>query len=102
MTQFCKTYSRADRQTAACIKGMLTRGDALEDIAAWFGLKMSEVRAVQSGAVHPFVEVAPAHVLPPAGPYPRDTLVYHALAAVDEAERSLSRAAGRLRRGYRF
>lgn len=32
------TRARLDRKTATCIKGVLSRGDALEDIAVWFEL----------------------------------------------------------------
>lgn len=100
MSHSCVTGVRLDRQTAACIKGMLGRGDTIEDIAAWFGLNLDVVRAVQSGALHPFLESAPLHALPPRGPYPQASVVYHALEAVHEAERRLSTVSGHLRRAY--
>jgi len=71
------------------IRGMLARGDALADIAVWFGLNPRVVQAVQTGAVHPFLDAAPDSVLPPPGPYARAGHAYAALAEVHAAERRL-------------
>lgn len=77
------------RGTAARIKGMLKRGDQVQDIAVWFGLSLRVVKAVQCGAVHPFVAPAPRHALPEAGPYVWASDLYSALAEVNDAERRL-------------
>jgi hypothetical protein len=84
---------RVDPHVAAQIKGMLSRGDKLVDIAVWFGLNLRVVHAVQSGALYPFMPLAPEHALPPAGPYSRALAAYAALAAVQDAERRLARQA---------
>jgi hypothetical protein len=90
MTTFCIDAVQLDRETAACVKGMLARGDAIEDIAVWFGLSVRVVQAVRAGAVHPFLGAAPSHVLPRSGPYKWATVAYRALEAVQKAERELS------------
>jgi hypothetical protein len=82
-----------DQHVAGQIKGMLARGDRLVDIAVWFGLNLRIVHAVQSGAVHPFVPVAPNHALPPPGPYAQAAHAYSALQGVEEAEVRLARRA---------
>ena len=97
MSEFSGAASRLDRETTARIKGMLTRGDQLADIAVWFGLNLGVVEAVQAGTVHPFLAAAPAHALPPRGPYEKAAPVYTALEAVHEAERQLSHLASRVR-----
>jgi hypothetical protein len=74
---------------AATIRGMLARGDQLADIAVWFGLNTRVVQAVQTGAVHPFLDAALDSVLPPRGPYARAAHAYAALAEVHAAERRL-------------
>jgi hypothetical protein len=83
------------------MKGMLARGDRLEDIAVWFGLNVRVVHSVQSGAAYPFLTPAPIHALPPAGPYANAAGAYSALADVDAAERRLLNLAwGRALRDY--
>jgi hypothetical protein len=89
---------RLERHIAAQIKGMLSRGDKLVDIAVWFGLNVRIVHAVQSGTLQLSAPVAPAHALPPPGPYPRAVHAYAALEAVQDAERRLARQA--LRESY--
>jgi len=89
MTEFSDEPIRVDREMAAKIKGMLGRGDEIEDIAVWFGVNVAMVRAVQTGAVHPFVEPAPASALPPGGPYESARRTYRALKEVSAAERRL-------------
>lgn len=100
MSEFLGAASRLDRETAARIKGMLARGDTLADIAVWFGLNLGVVEAVQAGVVHPFLPAAPAHALPPRGPYEEAAPVYNALKAVHEAERHLSHLASCVRGAY--
>ena len=92
--------SAAEREMAAKIMGMLDRGDAVEDIAVWFGLHIHTVQFIQSGAVHHLVSPAPAYALPPAGPYNKVRSAYHALENVRAAERELHRLAADLRQSY--
>ena len=42
---------RIERHVASQIKGMLSCGDKLVDIAVWFGLNVRIVHAVQCGAL---------------------------------------------------
>lgn len=93
-------HAQLDRGTAAVIKGMLGRGDRIQDIAVWFGVSVRVIHAVQSGAVHPFLALAPQNALPPAGPYSGAARAYFALAEIVEAERRLRGVAvGRQCRG---
>lgn len=89
MAQFGSHFMRLSLETAALIKGMLARGDSIEDIAVWFGLSFHIVHGVQSGALHPFLAPAPCHALPLPGPYPHASSVYSALADVQAAEQRL-------------
>lgn len=100
MSQRCAKKARVDREVAALVKGMLARGDALEDIAAWFGLNVRVVQAVQTSAIHSLVPPAPLEALPPQGPYDRAPVIYSALKAVDEAEETLSNIARSVRTAY--
>lgn len=51
------------------VKGMLARGDKQHDIAAYFGVNGGRVAEVKTGANGVGIKAAPAHDLPPAGPY---------------------------------
>lgn len=89
-----------DRETAATMKGMIARGDCLEDIAVWFGLSVRVVHSVQSGAGHPFLTPAPKHVLPPPGPYADAVCAYSALADIYAAEQRLLKLAANARTAH--
>lgn len=54
---------------ASIVKGMLDRGDRQHDIAAWFGVNAGRIADIKTGAKFPDVPPAPAHALPPPGPY---------------------------------
>ena len=65
-----KSSSILNEVKVAQIKGMINRGDNLQDIAFWFGVnlgRISEIRSEQK-----FNEILPAekNALPPPGPYP--------------------------------
>lgn len=65
-----KSSSILNEVNVAQIKGMINRGDNLQDIAFWFGVnlgRISEIRSEQK-----FNEILPAekNALPPPGPYP--------------------------------
>lgn len=70
-------------QEIAIVKGMLLRGDRQHDIAAYFGENGGRIGEINTGKRGEGVAAAPAHTLPPAGPYlagrsalrARDTLV---------------------------
>jgi hypothetical protein len=93
MPRFRTPPEHLDHETAATMKGMLARGDRVEDIAVWFGLSVRVVHSVQSGAVHPFLAPAPKHALPPPGPYAEAACAYSALADINVAEQRLLRLA---------
>jgi hypothetical protein len=101
MSTHVHEQSRLGRDVVAKIKGMLGRGDALEDIAVWFGINIGAVRAVAAGAADALIEPAPRSALPPQGPYAQMSAVYGALSDVLEAERRLRVAASALRHRYR-
>lgn len=58
---------------ASIVKGMVLRGDRIQDIAAWFGVNQGRIANVKNakaeGAKYRDVPPAPAHALPPPGPY---------------------------------
>ncbi len=54
---------------AALVKGMLLRGDRQHDIAAWFSVNGGRIAEISTGAEFASVLPAPAHELPPPGPY---------------------------------
>jgi hypothetical protein len=58
---------------ASIVKGMILRGDAIHDVAAWFGINSGRIANVKNaraeGAKWKDVPPAPAHSLPPPGPY---------------------------------
>jgi len=54
---------------AALIKGMLSRGDKQQDIAAWFRCNSGRVAETHKGQRFAKVPPAPPHLLPPPGPY---------------------------------
>jgi hypothetical protein len=58
-----------DRDDAAVVKGMLTRGDRQHDIAAWFGVNGGRIAEIATGANFPGIAAASATDLPPPGPY---------------------------------
>jgi hypothetical protein len=66
MTTVPKRLSAAD---AALVKGMLARGDRQSDVAAYFKVNAGRVSEVNTGKSHRYVAAAPAHLLPPPGPY---------------------------------
>lgn len=82
---------------ASIVLGMLKRGDRQNDIAAWFGLngaRICELNKMSTPHARKFKDVrpAPAHALPPPGPYsyftPRpdaspDERLQQALGALD-------------------
>jgi hypothetical protein len=64
------THSRIPTaEQAALIKGMIARGDMQHDVAAFFGLNSGRISEVNTGKRYPEVAPAPAHMLPPPGPY---------------------------------
>lgn len=79
-----------DHEAAAKIKGMLARGDQIDDVSVWFGVNAHLVRAMQSGSLHVSVEPAPGWALPPPGPYDHAVRAYQALREVREAEQLLN------------
>ncbi len=101
-SQFCDNAVRLEREVAAKVKGMLRRGDDLDDIAVWFGISVRVVQAVQAGAVHAQLAPAPDEALPPHGPYDRAKIGYGALNEVQAAERRLHSAASTVRNIYRW
>jgi hypothetical protein len=99
-SQYCENAVKLDREIAAKVKGMLGRGDDLNDIAVWFGVSVRVVQAVQSGAVHGHLAAAPLEALPPPGPYARATMGYGALHAVHAAEKRLHDVGAIVRKRY--
>jgi hypothetical protein len=53
---------------AGVIKGMIKRGDRLQDIAAWFGVNQARISEIKDRKKFGSVE-ATVEGLPPAGPY---------------------------------
>jgi hypothetical protein len=100
-TRFCESAVRLEREVAAKVKGMLARGDSMEDIAVWFGISERVVQAVQTGVVHQLIAPAPASALPPPGPYNAATMGYRALEEVRAAERRLHDVSTSVRSRYR-
>lgn len=101
MATRCESVARLEREIAAKVKGMLARGDEVEDIAVWFGISERVVHAVQIGATHPHVPPAPGHALPPPGPYDSAAIGYRALDEVRAAEQRLYSVATTVRSRYR-
>jgi hypothetical protein len=99
-TRFCESAVKLERELAAKVKGMLARGDSIEDIAVWFGISERVVQAVQTGAVHPQLTPAPADALPPPGPYNAARMGYRALDEVRAAERRLHAVSAAVRNRY--
>jgi hypothetical protein len=58
---------------ASIVKGMILRGDAVHDVAAWFGINSGRIANVKNarmeGAKWKDVPPAPLQSLPPPGPY---------------------------------
>ena len=100
-TRFRETDVRLDREVAARVKGMLRRGDSVEDIAGWFGISERVVHSVQTGAVHQLLAPAPSDALPPPGPYTPASVRYKALEEARAAERRLHSASTSGRSRYR-
>lgn len=98
--QVKEQLARLEHEIVAKIKGMIARGDVVDDIAVWFGINARVVQAIIAGAGHPFVEPAPRWALPPPGPYTRVPHVYGALREVRDAERRLRHEAAALRNKY--
>ena len=88
-------------ETVAMIKGMIERGDAVDDIAVWFGVNARVVHGIVAGMAHGLVQPAPRWALPPAGPYVSASHAYGALRDVRDAEQRLSLEAVCVRTKYR-
>ena len=69
-------------EIASKIKGMIARGDANQEIAAWFGINMGRVSDVKNGHLHGGSDIAPLDELPPAGPYESVEALYSLLEAL--------------------
>lgn len=75
-------------EDAPIVKGMLVRGDRQHVIAAWFGVNGGRIGEIASRHKFAGVKPAPAHLLPPPGPYlaGRDTaILIHAISKAREA-----------------
>jgi hypothetical protein len=81
--------ARLEREVIAKIKGMLGRGDSVDDISVWFGVNARVVHAIAAGASYVLIQPAPRNCLPPQGPYRRTPHAYGALREVRDAERRL-------------
>ena len=81
-----------NEEDAAIVKGMLVRGDRQHDIAAWFGVNGGRIGEIASRHKFAGVKPAPAHRLPPPGPYlaGRDTAVL--IQAISTAREALDTA----------
>lgn len=60
---------RLDKEDAAIVKGMLSRGDRQHDIAAWFGVNGGRIGEISTGAKFATVKPTDQSNLPPPGPY---------------------------------
>ena len=74
-------------EDAAIIKGMIRRGDKVQDIAAFFGVNSRAVSNIRSGQKFAKVPAHPSVGLPPPGPYIVDesfVRFYKAMTRVNE------------------
>ena len=65
-----KSSSILDDTKISLIKGMILRGDNLQDIAFWFGVNLGRISEIKSGIKYNDILPADKNNLPPQGPYP--------------------------------
>ena len=65
-----KSSSILDDTKISLIKGMILRGDNLQDIAFWFGVNLGRISEIRSGIKYNDILPADKNNLPPQGPYP--------------------------------
>lgn len=64
-----KSSSKITYEDAAVIKGMINRGDSLQDIAFWFGVNIGRISEINNGDKFYDVNAENLTNLPPKGPY---------------------------------
>lgn len=80
------------------IKGMLCRGDAQSDIAAFVGTNGGRIADINTGKTFAKVAAAPPAQLPPPGPYLAARSAFAARAALQEILAVVQQTLGQLER----
>ena len=81
-----------DEWDAGLIKGMLDRGDPVQQIASYFGVNIGRVSEIRKNQRFAHVPVAPNGRLPPKGPYPSGREALEAIKALRAIDRSSRQA----------